>query len=96
VHAPKLRTQKFTFYASTSNDSTLVSRGGGVKKITKQLAAGEWRKIKRQAQELFCEAAPREAKARGAVLPRQGLRLTATDEFGQTATDTLPVARVPY
>jgi hypothetical protein len=78
--------QKLRFYATTSNDSTLVARGSKIKKTTKQLAAGEETKIavrvkhKKQLREQSLPPPPK---------PKVKVKFAATDEFGQTATDEL-------
>jgi hypothetical protein len=75
--------QKLRFYATSSNDSTLVATGRKIEKTTKQLAAGEETKIavrlkdKKQLKEQSLPPPPK---------PKVKVKFAATDEFGQTAT----------
>ena len=76
--------QKLRFYATTSNDSTLVATGSKIKKTTKQLAAGEETKIAvrvKHKKQLRKQSGPPPPK------PKIKVKFAATDEFGQTATD---------
>jgi hypothetical protein len=88
-----LLTKKLSFKATTSNDSTLVATGD-VKRTTKQLAAGnvlaagEGTVIKaRLKQSKWNQLKEEEEDAPKPVKLRAKIKLKATDEFGQTATD---------
>ena len=80
------------FYARTDHDSTLVARGSKIEKTTKQLVAGEQSTIMAKLKH------PNKIKARLKhpnrlnERPKVKLRVAATDEFGQTATDEVEVA----
>ena len=80
------------FYARTDHDSTLVARGSEIEKTTKQLVAGEQSTIMAKLKH------PNKIKARLKhpnrlnERPKVKLRVAATDEFGQTATDEVEVA----
>jgi hypothetical protein len=76
--------QKLRFYATTSNDSTLVARGSKIKKTTKQLAAGETTRIKPRFKHM---KRLREKPTR----PKVKIKFAATDEFDQTATEEIKV-----
>jgi hypothetical protein len=65
--------------AVTNNDSTLVARGGKIKKTTKQLKAGESTKFKAKLKH------PERLKEKP-TRPKVKIKLAATDEFDQTAT----------
>jgi hypothetical protein len=82
---PDYLTKKFAFGATTSNDSTLVATGS-IRKTTTQLAAGEPTEITariKHAKRL--NEKPKPGK------PKIKIKLAATDEFGQTATDQIKV-----
>jgi hypothetical protein len=70
-------THKLRTHATTSNDSTLVVRGD-VKRTTKQSAAGEPTKFKARLKH--------PERLRDGKLTVK-IKVAATDEFGQTATD---------
>jgi hypothetical protein len=72
------------FFATTSNDSTLVARGGKIKQTTKQLNGLEGTTIKGKVKHL---KRLKEKPTR----PKANVKIEATDEFGQTATDELKV-----
>ena len=72
--------QKLRFYATTSNDSTLVATGRKIEKTTKQLAAGEESKIKVRVKH-------KKQLAGGDAKATVKIKFAANDEFGQTATD---------
>ena len=80
------------FFARADHDSTLVATGSEIEKTTKQLVAGEQSKIKARLKH------PNKIKARlkhpnaKRDRPKVKLRVAATDEFGQTATDEVEVA----
>jgi hypothetical protein len=92
-----LLARKLKFWATTNNDSTLVARGSKTKKTTKQLAAGDVTMIKatlkrpnrlnKKACGAYgspeCGGNAQRSKARAEI------KLKATDEFGQTATDEI-------
>ena len=72
--------KKLEFRATTNNDSTVVV-SGGVKKTTKQLAAGEQTRSKPSSS---TRSGSREARP---AEPKVKIKFAATDEFGQTATE---------
>ena len=78
--------QKLRFYATTSNDSTLVATGSKIEKTTKQLAAGEESKIKVRVKHKK-QLAKIDEKNLGK--PKVKIKFAATDEFGQTATEVV-------
>jgi len=74
------------FDATTSNDSTLVATGRKIKKTTKQLAAGEETEIKARLKH------PKRLNEKpGRGKPKVKIKVAATNEFGQSATDELKV-----
>jgi hypothetical protein len=77
-----LLAKKLTLTAITNNDSTLVARGGKIEKTTKQLAAHEFTGIKPRLKNL------KQLKERP-TRPEATVKVKATDDFGQTATDKL-------
>jgi hypothetical protein len=99
--------KKFIFTATTNNDSTLVATGSKIKKTTKQLAAGEPTRIKaklkhpkqlRKKARVKCghgrSRTNEHAGAAGGArpgCPGAKIKVKATDEFGQTATEEIKV-----
>jgi hypothetical protein len=82
-HRPRKRLgRRLPFTAITNYGSTLAA-SGGVKKTTKQLAALEFTAIKAKLK----HAKQLNDKRR----PHVKLKLAATDEFGQIATDEVRV-----
>jgi len=86
--ARKKLSKTLPFTAITSNDSTLVATGRKIEKTTKQ-AAGERTEIEARLKH------PRRLNER----PKPGrptvrIKVVATDEFGQTATDKIKVKLV--
>jgi hypothetical protein len=90
--------KKLKFTATTNNDSTLVATGSKIKNTTKQLAAGEETVIKvklkhpKRLNQKACQyrlggAAGRPARG----CPTAKIKVKATDEFGQAATDELKI-----
>jgi hypothetical protein len=80
--APRTVEKKVTIRALTNNDSTVVAKGG-VKRTTKRLAASEETKIKARLKHVKRLRARLEHRKRLNV----EIKLAATDEFDQTATE---------
>jgi hypothetical protein len=72
------------FHATTNDDSTLVARGGKIKKTTKQLKALEGTTIKAKVKHL---KRLKEKPTR----PEAKVNVKVTDDFGQTATEEIKV-----
>ena len=80
------------FYARTDHDSTLVARGSEIEKTTKQLVAGEQSTIMAKLKHPNKIKAKLKHPSRLNERPKVKLRVAATDEFGQTATDEVEFA----
>ena len=76
--------KKVTLFATTNYDSTLVARGDKIKKTTKQLAALESTRIKPRLKHL-------KRLKQKPTRPKVKIKLAATDEFDQTATEETKV-----
>jgi hypothetical protein len=86
--APILLEKKLELLATTNNDSTLVV-GGGVKRTTKQVAGGIETQFKvklKHPKRLNEEAGGANPSEKH---PEVKIKVAATDEFGQTATDVV-------
>jgi hypothetical protein len=93
--------KKLKFLATTTNDSTLVVRGNEIKRTTKRLAAGEQTtikvKLKHPSRFGACEyvtpgnPAPTCGPDRTHLKRPAKIKVKATDEFDQTATDGLKI-----
>ena len=82
--------KKLKLRATTSNDTTLVARGD-VKKTTKQLAAGEETEFTVRLKQSKWKQLTEEEDAPKPVRLKAKIKVKATDEFGQTATDRIKV-----
>ena len=72
--------KKLRLRVVANNDSTLVARGGKIKETTQQLAALDWNRFTVRLKDLKrLEEKP--------TRPKFKIKFTATDQFGQTATD---------
>jgi hypothetical protein len=72
------------FHATTNDDSTLVARGGKIKKTTKQLKALEGTTVKAKVKHL------KRLKEKS-TRPEATVNVKVTDDFGQTATEEIKV-----
>ena len=72
--------KKIKFDATTNNDSTLVATGSKIKKTKKQLKAVESKTFKARLKH------PKRLKEKPTP-PQVKIKLAATDEYGQTATE---------